>query len=59
MFWEIYLNFKKFLLFDHFGKMPCIVKHKVSIYRWNQHYISFKMRTKNLISGDLWKYVNT
>jgi hypothetical protein len=35
------------------------VKCPVSIYRWNQHYISFKMHTKNRISGNHSEYVMT
>ena len=36
-----------------------IAKSHVSVYRWNQRWISFKLSPNNRNSGDHWKNVNT
>ena len=54
---------KKWSFLDIFCKMlrmsQGIAKSHVSVYRWNQRRISFKLSPNNRISGDHWKNVIT
>jgi hypothetical protein len=54
---------KKWSFLDIFCKMlrmsQGIAKSHVSVYRWNQRWISFKLSPNNRNSGDHWKNVIT
>jgi hypothetical protein len=62
-FHDFFFISKKWSFLDIICKMlrmsQGIAKSHVSVYRWNQRRISFKLSPNNRISGDHWKNVIT